>query len=57
VDGTSYVADVNADGVLNLALSGWSSGNHTIIASLADYGSREWVINFNEFSYFFKNFY
>ena len=56
VDGTSYVADVNADGVLNLALSGWSSGNHTIIASLADYGSREWVIDFNEFSYFFKNF-
>jgi len=56
VDGTSYVSDVNSKGVLNLALAGWSSGDHTIIASLADYGSREWVVDFNEFSYFYKNF-
>jgi len=56
VDGTSYVSDVNSDGVLSLNLSGWSTGNHTIVASLASYGSREWVVDFNEFSYFYKNF-
>jgi len=56
INDVNYLANLSADGYLDINLSSFSTGTYTIKASTSTYSLREWVIDLNQESFYDENY-